>query len=131
MKSAMDFAKKTLLPILLATIWISVSEFVRNEFLLKSHWTGHYEKMGLVFPSEPVNGAMWGVWSLLLAIAIFILLKKFSLVETTLLSWLMAFVLMWVVIGNMAVLPYSILVYAIPLSLLECFVAAWIIQKTG
>ena len=74
---------------------------------------------------------MWGVWSHLLAIAIFILLKKFSLAETTFLSWLMAFVLMWVVIGNMAVLPYGILPYAIPLSLLECFVAAWVIKKTG
>jgi hypothetical protein len=121
--------KKTLLPVLLATVWIGISEFVRNEFLVKSYWTGHYEQLGLVFPAEPVNGAVWGLWSLLFAIAIFIISKKFSLLQTTLLAWFVGFVLMWVVIGNMGVLPSGILVYALPLSLLETFIAAIIIRK--
>jgi hypothetical protein len=121
--------KKTVLPILLTTIWISISEFVRNELLLKSFWVEHYKELGLVFPSEPINGAVWGLWSLLFAISIFIISKKFSLIETTLLSWLVGFVLMWVVIGNLNVLPYGILLYAVPLSLLEAFVAAFIIKK--
>lgn len=121
--------KKTVLPILLATIWIGISEFVRNEFLVKSYWINHYEQLGLVFPAEPVNGAVWGLWSLLFAIAIFVISKKFSLVQTTLLAWFVGFVLMWVVIGNMGVLPAGILVYAVPLSLLETLVAAVIIRK--
>jgi len=121
--------KKTILPVLIATIWISISEFVRNEFLVKSFWTEHYRSLGLTFPSEPLNGAVWGIWSLLLATAIFILSKKFTLVQTTLLAWLVAFVMMWVVIGNLGVLPYGILFYAIPLSLLEIFVAGWIMRK--
>ncbi|MCB0839753.1 MAG: hypothetical protein KDD99_23945 [Bacteroidetes bacterium] len=123
--------KKTLLPIITATIWISVSEFVRNEFLLKSYWTEHYEALGLVFPSEPVNGAVWGIWSLCLAAFIFIISKRFSLTETTLLAWFAGFVMMWLVVGNMSVLPYGILVFAIPLSLLEAFLASWIIFKLG
>ena len=123
--------KKTLLPIITATIWISVSEFVRNEFLLKSYWTEHYEGLGLVFPSEPVNGAVWGIWSLCLAAFIFIISKRFSLTETTLLAWFAGFVMMWLVVGNMSVLPYGILVFAIPLSLLEAFLASWIIFKLG
>jgi len=121
--------KKTIFPVLLATIWISISEFVRNEFLAKSYWIKHYQKVGLVFPSEPINGAVWGLWSLLFAISIFIISKKFSLIETTLFSWLVGFVLMWIVIGNLNVLPYGILIYAIPLSLLEAFVATFIIKK--
>jgi hypothetical protein len=121
--------KKTVLPIILATVWISISEFVRNEFIVKSYWTVHYEKLGLVFPAEPVNGAIWGLWSLLFAIAIFIISKKFSLLQTTLLSWFVGFVLMWVVIGNMGVLPVGILIFAVPLSLLEAFVASFIIKK--
>jgi len=121
--------KKTVLPVLLATVWISISEFVRNEFIVKSYWTGHYEKLGLVFPAEPVNGAIWGLWSLLFAIAIFIISKKFSLLQTTFLSWFVGFVLMWVVIGNMGVLPLGILIFAIPLSLLEAFVASFIVKK--
>ena len=125
----MNFFKKTILPILLATIWISVSEFVRNELLVKSYWTEHYKNLGLVFPSEPINGALWGLWSLFFAIVIFIISKKFSLIQTTLLSWFVGFVLMWLVIGNLGVLPMGLLYVAIPLSLLEVFLAAFIIVK--
>lgn len=125
----MDFLKKTLFPVLLAAAWISVSEFARNEFLLKSYWTGHYQKLGLVFPSEPVNGALWGLWSLCFAIAIFILSRRFTLAQTTLLSWFVGFVLMWIVIGNMGVLPEGLLYIAAPLSLLETFLASFIIIK--
>ena len=125
----MKTVKQTILPILLATIWISISEFARNEFLLKSYWTDHYQSLGLVFPSEPINGAVWGLWSLCFAIAIFIVAKKFSLLQTTLLSWFVAFILMWISSGNMGVLPFGILPFAIPLSLLEAFLASFIIIK--
>lgn len=121
--------KKTILPVLLATVWISLSEFVRNEFLFKQYWTEHYESLELVFPSEPVNGAVWGIWSLFLAIAIFIVSKKFGLWQTIALMWFVAFVLMWLVVGNMGVLPYDILFYAVPLSILEVGIAVLIIRK--
>ncbi|WKZ64099.1 MAG: hypothetical protein QY315_04725 [Saprospiraceae bacterium] len=121
--------KNTVLPILLATIWISISEFVRNEILLKTYWTEHYQNLGLTFPSEPINGAVWGLWSFLFSIAIYLIAKKFSLLQTTFLSWFVAFVLMWVVTGNMGVLPYNILYFAIPLSVLEAFLASFIIKK--
>lgn len=120
---------RTILPIFLATLWISLSEFVRNEVLLASYWTTHYENLGLVFPSAPTNGAIWGLWSLCFAIGIYILSKRFSLTETTLLAWFLGFVLMWLVTGNMAVLPFGILPMAVPLSLLETFLAAFIIKK--
>ena len=121
--------RKTVLPVLLATIWISISEFVRNEFIVKSYWTEHYDKLGLVFPSEPINGAVWGLWSLCFAIAIFIIAKRFSLLQTAFLSWFVGFVLMWIVIWNMNVLPAGILVIAVPLSLLEAFIASYIIVR--
>ena len=115
--------------ILIATIWISISEFIRNEFIVKSYWTKHYQSLGLTFPSESINGAVWGIWSLLFAITIYFIAKKFNLIQTTVLSWFAGFVLMWVVIGNLGVLPYGLLVYAIPLSVLEAFIAALIIKK--
>lgn len=121
--------KKTILPILLATIWISISEFVRNTFFLHNYWTEHYQKLGITFPEEPINGAVWGIWSLCFAIAIFILSKKFSLLQTTLLSWFVGFSFMWLVTGNLGILPYGILPIAIPLSLLEAFLASYIIFK--
>lgn len=125
----MNTFKKVILPVLVATIWISISEFARNELLVKSFWVDHYQSIGLLFPSEPVNGAVWGLWSLLFAIAVFILSRKFTLTETALLSWFVGFVLMWVVLWNLDVLPVRILLPAIPLSLLEAFLAAWIIKK--
>jgi len=125
----MKHIKNVLLPILLATVWISISEFVRNEFLVKSFWTKHYQELGLNFPSQPINGAIWGIWSLLFAVAIFILAKKFNILQTTFLSWFMAFLMMWVAIGNLGILPYDLLWYAIPLSILESFIAAWIIKS--
>ena len=75
--------KKTILPILLATIWISLSEFVRNTFLVHSSWVEHYQSLGLTFPEQSINGAVWGVWSLCFAVIIFIIAKKFSLLQTT------------------------------------------------
>jgi len=120
--------KRTVLPVLFATIWISISEFVRNEFIVKSYWTGHYGKLGLTFPAEPVNGAVWGIWSLCFAIAIFIISKKFSLLQTVFLSWFVGFVLMWIVIWNLSVLPVGLLIFAVPLSLLEAFIAGYIIK---
>ena len=123
--------KRAALPILLATFWISVSEFVRNEFLLKSYWTDHYAILGLVFPSEPLNGAVWGIWSLCFAIAIFIIAQKFTLFQTTFLAWFVGFIFMWIVTWNLGVLPVDILLFALPLSILEAFLASLIIKKTS
>lgn len=121
--------KKTVLPVLLAAAWIGLSEFFRNELLFKSYWTDHYAKLGLVFPSATVNSMMWGVWSLLLAIVIFILAKKYTLLQTVALSWGAGFVMMWTAVGNLGVLPFGLLPIAIPLSLLETGIAALIVKQ--
>ena len=120
---------KSIIAVVLATLWISPSEFIRNEFLLKSYWQGHYSSLGLSFPSAPVNGAVWGIWSFCFAAVNIILIRKFSFWETLVLSWFIAFVLMWLVIGNMGVLPFGLLVYAIPLSIIETLGACWIIDR--
>ncbi len=125
----MNAIKKVIFPIFLATIWISISEFARYEFLLKSSWSEHYSNLGLVFPSEPINGAVWGIWSLIFAIIIFILFQRFTFWQTVGIAWLAGFVLMWLVTGNMLVLPFGILPLAVPLSILEVIIATWIIQK--
>lgn len=122
---------KSAIAVIAAAAWISVSEFLRNNVLLLHYWVDHYHQLGLTFPTEPANGALWGLWSVLFAIAIYIISKRFGLIETALLSWFVAFVLMWVVIGNMLVLPIGILIYAVPLSLLETFIATLIIKSIG
>jgi hypothetical protein len=125
----MKFLRSIVIPILSATVWISISEFIRNQFLLKSLWTEQYKSLGLIFPEEPVNGVMWGVWSLFYAVTVFIISGKFNLLHTTLLSWFAGFVLMWVVLWNMSIFPLGILWLAVPLSLLEAFLASFIIHR--
>jgi hypothetical protein len=125
----LNYIKKAAVPVLLAGIWINLSEFARNELLLKSHWVRHYQQLGMVFPSEPLNNAVWAIWGFLFAAAVFIVSRKFNLIQTTLLCWFFAFVMMWIVTWNMCVLPGGILYFAVPLSLFETFIGACICKK--
>ena len=115
--------------ILSATVWISLHEFIRNQLILIDHWTGHYTSMGLTFPGDPVNGAVWGIWSMCFSVVIFFIARRSSVLETGILAWSVGFVLMWLVVGNLGMLPLSILPYAIPWSMVEVFGAVWIVKK--
>ena len=117
---------RSVLAIVLAGIWINASEFLRNELWLKDEWLRHFHAMGLVFPSAPLNAAVWGLWGLLFALAVFWVTRTQAWLQSTLICWLMGFVLMWLVVGNLAVLPFGLLVYAVPLSLLETWGAVWL-----
>jgi hypothetical protein len=122
-------AGKTVLAIVVAGIWVGLCEFVRNQFVLVSQWQNHYRGMGLEFPSRPVNGMMWMVWSFLMAGTAFAISRRFSLWQTTFIAWVMGYVMMWVVIWNLSVLPVRILPVAIPFSFVEALGAAFICHK--
>ncbi len=124
----MDYKKATR-TILATTFWVSFSEFFRNEILFKSYWTEHFQNLGITFPSKPINGAVWGLWSLLFAIFIFIISQKFTLKQTCAIVWFSGFLMMWVTIGNLGVLPIKLLTFAVPLSILESCLAALITYK--
>ena len=117
---------RTILATFAAAVWISLSEFVRNSLMFHTLWEEKYQTLGLTFPNAPVNGMIWGLWSLVYAALITIISCRFSLKETIALAWVFGFVLMWLVIGNLGVLPFGLLVYAVPLSLLEAALASWI-----
>ena len=125
----MNLQFRNIIAVILTGIWVNVSEFFRNEVLLKTYWINHYRSLGMTFPSEPLNGMIWVAWGFLFAIAIYIISRKFDLIKTTLISWFMAFVLMWIVTWNLNVLPSAILIYAVPLSLLEAFIGSYICIK--
>ena len=117
--------------IFLATgAWIGASEFLRNELLFKGLWIAKYDSLGLVFPSAMVNNAIWGLWSLLFAALILFLSRRLKFLETVLVAWVSAFVLMWLTIFNLNVLPLALLIPAVPLSLIEVLVASLICHKT-
>ena len=125
----MNLQSRSIMAVILTGIWVNASEFFRNEILLKKYWIDHYQSLGITFPSEPKNGIIWVVWGFLFAIAIYIISRKFNLIQTTLVSWFMAFALMWIVTWNLNVLPSAILIYAVPLSLLETFIGSYICIK--
>ena len=125
----MNLQSRNIMAVILTGIWVNASEFFRNEVLLKTYWINHYRSLGMTFPSEPLNGMIWVAWGFLFAIAIYIISRKFDLIQTTLISWFMAFVLMWIVTWNLNVLPGAILIYAVPLSLLEAFIGSYICIK--
>ena len=125
----MNLQSRSIMAVILTGIWVNASEFFRNEILLKKYWIDHYQSLGMTFPSEPKNGIIWVAWGFLFAIAIYLISRKFNLIQTTLISWFMAFVLMWIVTWNLNVLPSAILIYAVPLSLLETFIGSYICIK--
>jgi len=125
----MNLPSRSIFAIIITGIWVNASEFFRNQVLLKTYWVDHYQSLGMTFPSEPQNGMIWVASGFLFAIAIYFVSRKFNLIQTILISWFMAFVLMWVVTWNLDVLPSTILVYAVPLSLLETFIGSYICRK--
>ncbi len=121
--------KKDILAVLLAGAWISLSEFLRNELLFKDYWINHYNALGLKFETLPINGLFWTLWSFILAYVVYKLLQKFSIGQTVWLTWLGAFVLMWIAAYNLQVFSWGFLIFDIPLSLLELYLATLIIKK--
>lgn len=125
----MGYFKKTILPIFLVGLWINISETIRWLFLIKAYWIEHYQNLNLILPDEPVNGITWMIWGFLYASMMFILSKKFNILQTALLSWFIAFVLMWIVVWNIGVLPTGMLWINAPLSFIEAYIAAFIYKR--
>ncbi len=115
--------------IITSGFWVNLSEFLRNEILLGSLWKSHFLSLGLTFPSTPMAGMIWGTWGFIFGAVIFAVSRRHTIIETTIICWVVGFVLLWLVSWNLLVLPLAILPYAIPLSLLETFIAAAICVK--
>jgi hypothetical protein len=122
---------KNIIAVLLAGLWINANEFVRNQILLNGDWVRHYQAMGQVFPAAPVNALVWVVWGFVFAGVVYAIAKKFTLMPTFVLAWVLGFVMMWLVIWNLNALPMAILPAAIPLSLIETFGAAYICKRAN
>ena len=118
----MTYLKKTILPIILIGLWINISITIGWLLILENYWIEKYQSMNLVFPTGLINNITWMIWGFLLATTIFILSKKFNLLQTTFLAWFVAFIMMWVIIWNIGVLPTGMLLFNIPNSLFITFI---------
>jgi len=118
--------KKFVLATFASGLWIGVSEFLRNEILFNRYWVEKYADIGQTFPSAPINGALWAVWSFFLAGCIVFLSRMLTMAQTITIAWIFAFVMMWIVLWNLNVLPVGLLPIAVPWSVGEVAVAALI-----
>jgi hypothetical protein len=118
-----------LIALVAAAAWIVASEFIRNELLFKSLWVNHYAGLNLTFQTRPLNGVLWMVWSLIAAVVLQQLLGRFSARRAVALTWIALFPAMWITLFNLQVLPLGLLVFAVPLSVIELAIATWIIRS--
>ncbi|MFC2088533.1 hypothetical protein ACFLSX_02950 [Calditrichota bacterium] len=125
----MEYFKKIVWPILLTGFWINISETLRWVFFVEPYWIEYYQNLNLTFPTGMTNNIIWMIWGFCFATAIFIFSKKFTLFQTTILSWFLAFAMLWLVLWNINILPVGFLWFVIPLSLFEAFVGSWICKK--
>ena len=121
--------KQYMVPVAVAGIWVNISEFIRNEVVLKSVWVEGFAQLGLTFPSTPVNGAVWGLWGFVFAAVLNGLVRRMGVIKGALAAWVLGFVLMWTAMGNMGLLPSGLLAWAVPWSLGEVFVAAVVCRR--
>lgn len=121
--------KNNIFAILGAGIWMNANEFIRNELILKVSWVNGFKELGLAFPSEPMNGAVWILWVFIFVAILSLLISTFSVIKSTILAWVLSYVLMWIALLNLGVLPKDILFWAIPWSFVEVYVAALICRK--
>lgn len=115
-------------PVLAAALWIALAEILRNAFIVKPYWQAHYAELGLAFPDSALNGLAWVLWSLCFAVLIWAILRRFALLEGSAVAWFAGFFMMWVVTGNLGVLPLRMLLWAVPFSLVETALAALILK---
>jgi len=125
----MTYFKKTILPIMLIGLWINISITVGWVLILEGYWIEKFQSMNLVFPTGLINNITWMIWGFMLATIIFIFSKKFSLWQTTFLAWFVAFIMMWVIVWNVEVLPTGMLLFNIPNSLFITYIGTLICKR--
>ena len=86
----MKLGRRNIATIVLTGMWINASEFFRNQILLIDNWVDHFQALGMEFPSTPLNAIVWVIWGFIFAVMIYILSDRFSLLETSLVSWVIA-----------------------------------------
>ena len=121
--------KKTIWQILLISLWINIFETLRWMLFAKPDIDIHFKAANLVLPNEPINNILWLIWGIIIAVMIFIISKKFKVLQTTFIVWIIVYVMHWIALWNMAVLPVNVLWLAVPLTFINVLVGALICAK--
>lgn len=130
--------KEFLIITLLTSIWINASEVFRYFVLIRPKIQSFFQGKKDVAEMDWVIFSIWGLWDTLLTAALvfifWLCLQTFgSGKKTTLLSgivvWAVVFVVFWVANANMGLSSWDLLLIALPFSLFEMLVGAWIASR--
>ncbi len=118
--------KKAIWHILIISLWINIAETLRWLLYSKAYFLEVYQSLNLVLPFGPIYLILWLIWGILLSTIIYIISKKYTLLQTTVMIWIMAFLMVWITLFNLNVLPLSMLWLVIPLSFIDILVGVLI-----
>jgi hypothetical protein len=121
--------KKAFWQVLLVSLWVNIFETLRWMLFAKPDIDIHFKAANLVLPNEPVNNILWLIWGIIIAVMIFIISKKFKVLQTTFIVWIIVYVMHWIALWNMAVLPINVLWLAVPLNFINVLVGALICNR--
>ena len=121
--------KRFWIAVVASGMWMNLSEFIRNEFVIKHVWIKGFEEIGLSFPSAPVNGLVWVIWTFIFCAVLTTLNMRFNALRSTIICWVTGFGLLWIAMWNIGILPKGILYWAVPWSFVEVYVAAFICNR--
>ncbi len=118
--------KKSIWQILIVSLWINIFETLRWLLFAKPDIDMHFRTANLVLPNEPLNNILWLIWGIIIAVMIFIISKKYKALQTTFIVWITVYVMHWIALWNMAVLPINILWLAVPLTFINVLIGVLI-----
>lgn len=118
--------KKTIWQIFVISIWINIFESLRWILFAKPDVDTYFKAANLVLPNQPINNILWLIWGIIIAVMIFIISKKFSVLQTTFIVWITVYVMHWIALWNMTVLPINILWLAVPLTFINVLIGVLI-----
>ena len=70
--------KRFWIAVVASGMWMNLSEFIRNEFVIKHMWIKGFEEIGLSFPSAPVNDLVWVIWTFIFCAVLTTLNMRFN-----------------------------------------------------
>lgn len=123
---------------LITSIWVNLSEVFRYFIIVMPTMRRDLAEIPDVAPMDLLVFSIWGIWDTVLTASIVFItwLCNHVYVENTrsilvsgMVCWVMFFLLFWIGMVNMNLASPELLLFTLPLSMLETFVAAWIALK--
>ena len=118
--------KKAIWQVIIISIWINLAETIRWLVFAKPYFISHYQSMNLEPPGGPLYLIIWFVWGILLALFIYILSRKFKLLETAIIVWLSVYSGIWIMLFNLRLLSFQILAALAAFCFIEIFIGTLI-----